>query len=54
MVCGDTSGENGWMSETKRAHRWAGATRLYEQLGFHVDRTFALYSRPGTREGSDE
>ncbi|MGB5951652.1 MAG: GNAT family N-acetyltransferase [Ornithinimicrobium sp.] len=23
-----------------------GATRLYEQLGFHVDRTFALYSRP--------
>ncbi len=24
-----------------------GATRLYEQLGFRVDRTFALYSRPG-------
>ncbi|MGB3829006.1 MAG: GNAT family N-acetyltransferase [Ornithinimicrobium sp.] len=23
-----------------------GATRLYEQLGFTVDRTFALYSRP--------
>lgn len=28
-----------------------GATRLYEQLGFHVDRTFALYSRPGPRGG---
>ncbi|MGB3257616.1 MAG: GNAT family N-acetyltransferase [Ornithinimicrobium sp.] len=25
-----------------------GATRLYEQLGFRVDRTFALYSRPGS------
>lgn len=31
-----------------------GATRLYEQLGFYVDRTFALYSRPGPGPGEGQ